>query len=122
MLSKMAAENLVWAIVAMATLGIGAAIALIALLKHNLNLADGAIVMIAFAAASPFLLAELVFIWTLLRSMRTTTEASMPSRVKGTQTQELEGTPPRSLAEPMMSVVEQTTRTLEAIPRKRQTE
>jgi hypothetical protein len=108
--------------VAMATLGIGAAIALIALLKLNLNLADALIVIIAFAAATPFLLGELVFIWMLFRAMRTTNEIGMQSQVKGSQTRELEGAQPGSLGEPMMSVVEQTTRTLEAVPRKRQTD
>ncbi len=121
-LSKMAIENLVWAIVAMATLGIGATIALMALMKFNLNLADALIVLIAFAAATPFILAELVFIWMLLRAMRTTNEITMQTQIKGPQTRELEGTSPRSLNEPVISVVEQTTRTLETVPRRRQPE
>src|SRR5262245_34975584 len=111
-LSKMAMENLVWAIVAMATLGIGAVIALIALLTHNLHLSDKHVIMIAFAAAVPFLIAELVFILTLFRAMDTSTEISTPGIAKRTQTRELDEAPPRALAEPMMSVVDQTTRTL----------
>ena len=119
-LSNVAAENLVWAIVGMATLGIGAVIALIALMKFNLNLADALIVLLAFAAAVPFLLGELAFIWMLFRSMRTSNPATTQSQIKGPQTRELEGASPRSLVEPAMSVVDQTTRTLEAVPRGRQ--
>jgi hypothetical protein len=117
----MAMENLVWAIVAMATLGIGAVIALIALLTHNLHLSDKHVIMIAFAAAVPFLIAELVFILTLFRAMETS-GISTPSIAKRTQTRELDGASPHVLAEPMMSVVDQTTRTLEVAPRRRQTD
>jgi hypothetical protein len=117
-LTRMAVENLVWAIVAMATLGIGAAIALIGLLKHYLNLPDMVIIAIAFLGATPFLGAEILFIIMLMRAISTKPVHPAP-QLQHPLTKELENAPVRELPEPAMSVVEQTTRTLEAVPRHR---
>lgn len=120
-LAKMGAENLVWAIVAMATLGIGAVIALIALMKNVLNLPDALIVILAFSSAVPFLIAEILFIIMLLREMKGPDERAS-GRLTQTATREIESPHVHSLAEPPLSVAEHTTRTLETVPRKRPAE
>jgi hypothetical protein len=62
---------------------------------------------------------EAVFLLLLLRGKRRKDETREIDQFKGSQTKELEGKYPGSLAEPVSSVTEHTTRAFDAVPRQR---
>jgi hypothetical protein len=105
--------NLIWAIVAVAVIGVGAPIGLMALMKEVLHLDNGQIMGAALLSFLPFLLAEIVFIRLVLRSG---SDGGDIVRAKGATTRELEGAQ-RSLPEPASSITEHTTHTLDAVRR-----
>ena len=106
--------NLVWAIVAVAVVGVGAPIGLMALMKEVLQLESGVILGIGLLSFLPFLAAEIVFIWLVLRSRSGSGDIA---RVKGVTTRELEVSQPRALPEPASSITEHTTHTLDPVRR-----
>lgn len=105
---------LVWAIVAVAVFGVGAPIGLMALMKEVLHLENGLILGAALLSFLPFLAAEIVFIWLVLRSRSGSGDIA---RAKGATTRELEEAQPRALAEPASSITEHTTHTLDPVRR-----
>lgn len=107
-------ESLVWAIVAMAVVGVGATIGLMAVMKEVLHLENGLILGAALLSFLPFLAAEILFIWLILRQRVRSYE---PARAKGATTRELEVAQPRGLPEPASSVTEHTTHTLDPVRR-----
>lgn len=110
-LSQVPMESLVWAIVAVAIVGVGANIGLMAVMKEVLHLESGLILGAAALSFLPFLAAEILFIWMMLRSL--TGRAGEIARVRGATTRELEGSQPRALQEPASSITEHTTHTLD---------
>ena len=105
---------LVWAIVAVAVVGVGAPIGLMAVMKEVLHLENGLILGAALLSFLPFLAAEIIFIWLLLRSRSGSGDIA---RAKGAPTRELEDTHPRALPEPASSITEHTTHTLDTVRR-----
>ena len=105
-------ESLVWAIVVVAIVGVGANIGLMSLMKESLHFADGQILGIALVCLMPFLIAEAVFIWLLLRSQLASNRREVMLR-SGAATNELDNPQPLALQEQSPSVTEHTTHTLE---------
>jgi len=112
-------ESLVWAIVAVAVVGVGANIGMMALMKESLHFNDGLIAGFSLFFLLPFLAAEIVFIWLLLRSQRTAKQRDLISRF-GVATSDLDVAPPRALRE-SPSITENTTRELEAARQRERT-
>ena len=104
---------LVWAIVAVAVVGVGAPIGLMAVMKEVLQLGNEVILRAALLSFLPFLAAEIVFFWLVLRARAVGGDIA---GTKGATTRELEGKLPRTLAEPASSITEHTTHTLDPIP------
>lgn len=114
-------ESLVWGLVSVSVGGIGALIALLAVMKESLDLSNQWITLFTLLSFLLLLGAESVFIWMLVRrssSMRRANEPGYPTQLPGPVTRELgEGR-----IEPAMSVTEHTTHTLEPAYRNRKTD
>ncbi|MCM3871435.1 MAG: hypothetical protein ND895_12190 [Pyrinomonadaceae bacterium] len=114
-------EFLVWAIVGVSVGGLAIIVGLIAVMKW----AGFNNELIALFSMLSFLLllgAESVFIWLMLRSRSAAKEPSVLSQSREFPTQELGEKQARALPEPVPSVTEQTTRTLEPVYRERKPE
>ena len=106
-------EYLVWAIVTVAVVGIGATIGLMALMKESLHLENGQILGGALVAFLPFLVIEAAFIWLLVRSQRSTNQPRDLISPRAVETNDLDALRPRAIHAPSPSVTEHTTRGLE---------
>jgi hypothetical protein len=119
--SSTAMESLVWAIVAVTIVGMGAVIGLMAVMKEVLHLSDTPILIFSLLFLATFVGVDFVFI-SLLRSKFVTKKTSSLIPKHQFNTNELEeGSKLRNLPEPAPSIVEHTTRTLETVDRKRHT-
>ena len=105
-------EYLVWAIVTVAVVGIGANIGLMALMKESLHFENGLILGVSLVAFLPFIAIEAAFLWLLLRSQQSANQPRDLISPRAVATNELD-TAPRSLKEPSLSITEHTTRGLE---------
>lgn len=120
--SEIKPESLIRAMTSVFVLGILAITVLIGVMKAILNLNDGQILGFATFSFLIMLLLESVFIWLLLRRKRgPTAEAGNAVLSKGQVTKELDEAQARLLQEPVTSVTEHTTRTLEPIYSERKT-
>jgi len=105
----MSMDSLLFFIVAIAVVGLGGTIGLIALLKESLQLDNNLILTIASIAFAPFVVIEAVFLWLLIRSQRT---AQLRETRRAIKTNELNAED-RLLAAPSASITEHTTSGLE---------
>ena len=113
-------DSLVWAIVGVFATGLASIIGLTAVLK-NYGLNDGVVLAFMSLIFLMMLVVEAVFIGLLMRKTGSR-EVKGRGRLKQPTTRELEGAQPRTLAEPVASVTEHTTRAFEPIYRERKTE
>lgn len=111
-------DSLVWAIVAIFVVGIGATIGLMAVMKNELHFDTSLILFFSILSFALMTGIEAVFIWMLLRRTRSPKDATAIGR-KQKETKELAGAPHRVLAEPMASVTEETTRAFQPVYEKR---
>lgn len=116
-LLEMPIESLVWAIVVVAVVGVGALIGLMALMKLELHFNDGLISGFSLLCLLPFLAAETVFIWMLIRSISGAKKADEVAPAKAAATREIGVAQSRALPEPAPSITEHTTRTFESAQR-----
>ena len=114
-------ESLVWAIVGVSVGGLAILVGLIAVMKHA-GFHNELIAGFSLLGFLLLLAAEIVFIWLLLRSKSAAKEQSALPQSREFTTNELGERPMRSLPEPVPSVTEQTTRTLEPVHRGRKSE
>ena len=114
-------DSLVWAIVGVTTIGLGAVIALMVITKEVLHFNDGLINGFSVATFLSFLLVDVLFAWLLLSSKRDQKRSNDLVQLKAEITRELSSAQPHSLPEPANSVTEHTTRTLEPVPRSSKT-
>lgn len=112
-------ESLIWAIVAVFVVGLGATIGLMALMKNELGFGQGLI--LTFSALSFLLIftIEAVLISLLLRGKHGAREQKESARLQVMPPKELNTA--RALVEPAPSVTENTTRTFDPIYRERET-
>lgn len=113
-------ESVVWAIVAVAVGGLALLLALMAVMKNELHFSNGLILIFSLLTFTLLLAAESVFIWLLLSSARQIKLREQVSgettQLRGSVTKELAESRERFLTEPA-SITEQTTRTLDSVPR-----
>jgi hypothetical protein len=102
--------SLVWAMVSVFIIGLGAIIALLAVMKGTDPFNEAMIKAFAVLSFLLMLAAEGVFTWLLL-GRKEATKASGPTQLKAETTGEL-GAAERMLPEPVTSVTEHTTRTM----------
>lgn len=105
-------EALLRAIVMMFVFGMGGIIGLMAMMK-KLNFNEGMINGIVMMMFLLMLVVEGTFIWLLLGRRRGVKETGDTERPKEQTTRELDAAQARALPEPLPSVTEHTTRTLE---------
>jgi hypothetical protein len=115
-------ESLVWAIVGVSVGGLAILVGLIAVMKHA-GFDNGLIAGFSLLSFLLLLAAEAVFIWLILRSKGAAKEPSVLTQSREFTTKELgEKRQARALPQPVPSVTEQTTRTLEPVHRKHEAE
>ena len=111
-------DSLVWAIVTVFIIGLGAIMGLIALMKAQLNANIGFIMFFTMLSFALMTAIEGVLVWLLVsRSRIRKTAGEIDQKQKDTK--ELGDAPLRQLAEPVASVTENTTRTFEPVYEKR---
>jgi len=118
-------ENLVWAIVAVSVGGLGVLIGLMAVMKQALHLENEVITAFLILSFLILLVAEISFIWLLVSTQRRAHKREREpyvTEVKGGATKELGAPEDLLLTEPVLSVTEHTTRTLEPVYRERKTD
>ena len=111
-------DSLIWAIVTVFIIGLGAIMGLIALMKTELNVNIGFIMFFTMLSFALMTAIEGVLVWLLIsrsRVRRTTSEIDQKQK----DTNELGDAPLRQLVEPVPSVTEHTTRTFEPVYEKR---
>ena len=114
-------DSLIWSTVAVSVGGLGVMIALIAVMKKS-GMSDALIALFSVLSFVLLLGAESVFIWLILRSRSAAKEPSLPPQSRVSSTKELGDGQARALPEPVPSVTEQTTRTLEPLYREHKAE
>jgi|ERR1044071_4330460 uncharacterized paraquat-inducible protein A len=115
-------ESLVWAIVAVFTIGLGVTIGLMAVMKDLLNFGQGLIIGFTLLSFLLTFVVEGVLIWMLLESKRNAQKSGDTVQLKDQTTRELDAAQARALPEPVPSVTEHTTRAFEPIYSKRKSE
>ena len=120
--SELFPESLIWATVTVFIVGIGATIALMALMKDLLGVGSGVIIAFTLTTLLLTFVVTGVFIYLLLRRRRVAKEEGNAEPSNGKATRELEKAQARALPEPLGSVSEQTTRSFEPIYRERKSE
>ena len=119
-------ESLVWAIVGVALGGLGLLIGLMAVMKHELQFENHMILLVVLLSFVLLLAAESVLIWLLLKSKGWTSkgenESTEITRLKRAATKELDEPREGLLAEPSVSVTDQTTRTLAPVYRNKRSQ
>jgi hypothetical protein len=113
--SELSPESLVWAIVAIFTVGIGTTIGLMAVMKDLLGFNNGLIIAFSSLTLLLTLIITGVFISLLMDRRRETKEVSDGASSKDQTTKELDAAEARALPEPARSVTEHTTRSFEPI-------
>jgi len=107
-------DSLIWAIVAVFTVGLGCTIGLMAVMK-DYNFDKELIIAFTSMVLLLTLAVEAVFIWMLWGRRSKTAEVVDTGRLKQQATKELEVPQVRALPEPVSSVTEHTTRAFEPI-------
>lgn len=106
-------DSLVWGIVGVTTVGLGAVIALMVIMKEIVHFNDGLINGFTALTFLSFLLVDALFAWLLLRSKKSLRESPDIIQLKETIRAELQAAQTAGLVEPALSVTEHTTRTLD---------
>ena len=120
--SEASQESLVWALVSVTVVGIGAVIGLMAVMKQVADFNAGLIIAFSLLVFLAFLGVDSVIVWLLLRPSREAREAYFRTQHVELNTNELAESRAPVLPEPSFSVTDHTTHTLESAERKRQTE
>jgi uncharacterized protein (DUF983 family) len=109
-------DSLVWGIVGVTTVGLGAVIALMVIMKEVVHFSEGLINMFTLLTFLTFLLVDLLFAFLLLRSKRSLKEGANINHLQEAIRAELQAAQTAGLAEPVSIVADHTTRTLEPVP------
>jgi len=111
-------DSLVWAIVSVFIVGLGAIMGLMALMKAELHFDIGIILFITLLSFALMTAIEGVLVWLLISRSRVRKTAGEIDK-KQKDTKELSDGHLRQLAEPVPSVTEQTTRSFDPVFEKR---
>ena len=113
--SELRPETLVSAMTMVFVFGLGAIIGLMAVMRTLPDFDFGRIMAVTLLSFLIMIGLEAVFIWLLLRRRGGVKEADGSMLSKEPTTKELDAAQARALPEPLPSVTEQTTRTLEPV-------
>ena len=113
-------DSLVWGMVGVTTVGLGAVIALMVIMKEVVHSNEGLINGFAAMTFLAFLLIDALFAWLLLRSKKSARDNIDVVQLKETIRAELQAAQTSGLAGPASSVTDHTTRTLEPVESRRQ--
>jgi hypothetical protein len=113
-------DSLVWGIVSVTTVGLCAVIALMVIMKEVLQSPDGLINGFAAITFFSFLLVDALFAWLLLRSKKSRKVNTDIIQLKEAIRAELNSAQTPGLSQPVSSVTDHTTRTLEPVEIRRQ--
>lgn len=108
-------DSLIWAIVAVTIAGLGILIGLMSVMKKELQFDDGIILGFSSLVLLLIVAIDATFIWQFLRRNQSGRETISTARLRELITKELNAAPPRALPEPVPSVTEHTTRSIEPI-------
>jgi hypothetical protein len=111
-------DSLVWAIVTVFIVGLGAIMGLLALMKAELHFEIGIILFIFLLSFALMTAIEGVLVWLLISRSRVRKAVGEIDK-KQKDTSDLGGAPLRQLGEPVPSITENTTRTFEPLYEKR---
>jgi hypothetical protein len=114
-------ESLVWAIVSVFVVGLGGTIGLMAVMK-DAAFQPGVIISLTLLSFALMLAVEGVLVWLLLgrrKSEKVSAKQEAKAQLEATATRELGVVETRALPEPVASVTDHTTRTLEPVYRER---
>ena len=114
-------EALVWAIVGIFIGGLGVIIGLMAVMKNVLHLNMGLIVFLSLLCLLMMTVIETAFIWRFIGQLRSGKQAE-PTPLTENSPRELSGANPNTLAEPLQSVTDHTTRSFDPLYTKRTSE
>ena len=109
-------DSLICGTVGVTVCGLGAVIALMAIMKEVLHLGNRPILALTLLVFATFLSIDLVFIWLLLRSVKRDNRKESV-QLRETIRKEIEAARLSAPGEPVASVTEHTTRTLAPVPR-----
>ena len=112
-------DSLVWGIVGVTAVGLGAVITLM-MMKEVVHSNEGLINGFAAMTFLAFLLIDALFAWLLLRSKKSARDDVDIIQLKETIRAELQAAQTSGLVEPTSSVTDHTTRTLEPVESRRQ--
>jgi hypothetical protein len=113
-------DSLVWAIVSVFVVGLGGTIGLMAVMKDAGNFNPGMILGLTFMSFAIMLAVEGVLVWLLLGRRKgeiVSAKQEATAQLEGAPTRELGAAEARALPEPVASVTDHTTRTLEPVYR-----
>lgn len=113
-------ESLVWAIVSVFIVGLGAIIGLMAVMKEVVGFNLSIILAVTVVSFLLMLAVEGVLIWLLLHGKKGAKEVNDAQRLKEQATKELGAAQPRALPDPVPSVTEHATRAFEPSYRERE--
>jgi len=120
-LSESSLNVLLGGVVGIPIAGLVLIISLMSVMKKELGFGNEVIIAFTLLSFLLLLVAESVFAWLLIHRTRTIKETGDHVRLKDVVTKELGEAQPRRLVEPIPSVVENTTRTLEPVRRESKT-
>jgi hypothetical protein len=109
-------DSLVWGIVGVTTVGFGAVLALMVVMKEVVHFSEGLINMFTLLTFLSFLFVDLLFAFLLLRSKKISQGSADIVHLKEAIRAELQAAQTAGLAEPVPSITDHTTRTLEPVP------
>jgi hypothetical protein len=108
-------DSLIWAIVSVFVVGLGATIGLMAVMKEVAHFNPGLIIAFTLLSFLLTIAVEGVLIWLLLSRRGKAQKVDDKAGLKEQTTKELGAAQARALAEPLPSVTENTTRAFEPI-------
>ena len=112
-----APDSLVWGIVAVTTVGFCAVVALMVIMKEVVHFNTGLIAGFSAATFLAFVLVDALFAYLLLRSKQLGNQSAAAAQLKESVRAELPAARTTEFAEPLSSVTDNTTRTLDSIKR-----
>jgi hypothetical protein len=110
-------DSLVWGIVAVTTVGLCAVVALMVIMKEVLHFSGGLIAGFSAATFLSFVLVDALFAFLLLRSKQLGNQSAETPQLKESFKAQLPAAQTSEFAEPVSSVTDHTTRTLESMKR-----
>ena len=114
-------EALLWAIVGVFLGGLGIIIGLMAVMEKVLHLNVGLMAFFSLLSFVMMTVIETVFIWRFIRQLRPVNQTE-PTPLTENSPRELSGANPKTLAEPLQSVTDHTTRSFDPLYTKRTSE